>query len=92
MMFVDAESDGILIRDVFGPQVYCRTCGHYTYPVEGNRCAWCKSTAIGGSPALVRHVRFMSAIKDSEPLRTKHQRLKEGFSMLRSAEFEGRAE
>jgi hypothetical protein len=82
-VFIDAEADGILIRDVFGPQIYCRGCHHYTYLVDGGRCAWCKSTGTGGQVGLVRKTRAMGPIRepeDREP--TKHQRLKEGFAML----------
>jgi len=87
-VFIDNECDGILIRDVCGPQVYCRSCGHYTWAVDGNRrCAWCKSLAIGGQPCLLKHVRAMGPIQDAERPRTKHQRLVEGFALLKGAEL-----
>jgi hypothetical protein len=82
-MFIDSECDGVLIRDVFGPQVYCRGCGHYTYAMDGNRCAWCKGLNIGVHPCLISGRRHMGPIQDLERKPTKHQRLREGFAMLK---------
>jgi hypothetical protein len=82
-MFVDAESDAVLIRDVFGPQCYCRACFHMTYLVDGDRCAWCKSTSTGIQPHLVMPRRAMGMIPEPEDRQpTKHQRLREGFARL----------
>lgn len=86
-MFVDLETDVVLIRDVFGPQWYCRNCFHLTYPSGERICAWCKSPNIGPQPSILGPTQAMGGIsepEDREP--TKHRRLKDGFWLLRQAE------
>jgi hypothetical protein len=86
-MFVDSKCDAILLRDVVGPQLYCRACHHLTYEIDGKRCAWCKSQSIGVQPRILGRTRPMGPItepEDREP--TKHRRLREGFAILHANE------
>ena len=64
---------------------YCRNCCHITKPVgDPAICMHCKSLNIGFQPRLLIPRRAMGIITepaDREP--TKHQRLKDGFALLR---------
>lgn len=64
---------------------FCRNCWHITEPIgDPAICRWCHSPNIGVQPAILGPTRAMGHItepEDKEP--TKHQRLKEGFALLR---------
>lgn len=65
---------------------FCRNCWHMTKPIGIGVCLWCKSPNIGTQSQLLRRTRAMGNItepEDREP--TKHQRLKEGFGLLRQS-------
>lgn len=84
-MFIDLETDAILLRDVFGPQCFCRDCHHYTYATgaeKAKRCAWCGSPNIGGQPALLGPTKAQGQVEPPQRPPTKHQRLRLGFAWL----------
>jgi hypothetical protein len=63
---------------------FCRNCWHMTKPIGVGVCLWCKSLDISEQPKTVVSRRAMGVIpepEDREP--TKHQRLQEGFAILR---------
>lgn len=64
---------------------FCRNCSHMTIP-DGPPliCCWCHSPNIGINPELCGPTRAMGSITEPEDRQpTKHQRLKEGFALLR---------
>lgn len=70
---------------------YCRACHHMTTIVDGYRCAWCKSQDVGIQPRLISGIPHMGPMQEEERKPTKHQRLKEGFSLINGA-YSGRSE
>lgn len=70
---------------------FCWNCHHMTEPIGVGVCRWCKSPKIGtanhpaGPLAQSRHMGRIAEPEDREP--TKHQRLRDGFSMLQQCEL-----